>query len=217
MENREHSSTTVTLPRAGLRKRLFARMMAQPSKEDELFGPRRRELVSGLSGDVLEIGPGTGPNLPLYARGVRWTGIEPNPAMHPYLHAEAGRLGLPVDLRLGYAEELPVPSASQDVVVATHVLCSVRDLDATLREVLRVLRSGGRFVFMEHVAGPRGSGLRRVQGFLQPLWSFVADNCHPNRETWVSIEQAGFRDVHIERFSIPIWPMGPQIAGYADK
>jgi SAM-dependent methyltransferase len=218
MKNTQIQSPTHpnSLPRAGLRKRLFARMMASTSG-DEYFAEHRRQLISGLGGDVLEIGPGTGPNLVYYRPGVHWLGIEPNPAMHSYLRAEAERLGLAVDLRLGSAEDLPVPSASQDVVVATHVLCSVGDVAATLSEARRVLRPGGKLIFMEHVAAPRGSGLRRWQSFLQPLWSFVADNCHPDRETWAYIEQAGFQDVQIDHFDIPIWPMGPQIAGVAVK
>lgn len=130
---------------------------------------------------------------------------------------EAGRLGLAVDLRLGTAERLEAEDNSVDAVVSTLVLCTVPDVAATLQEVLRVLKPGGRFLFMEHVAAPRGTRLRRVQQWIRPLWKVIGDGCHPDRETWTIIETAGFDSVKIEHFQAPFPIFGPHIMGEAIK
>jgi SAM-dependent methyltransferase len=205
-------------PKRGLRARLFAKMMAQVDDvHDALIAPYKRRLLADLHGDLLEIGPGAGPNLSYYADDIRWTGVEPNPYMHPYLHATAATQGRIIDLRTGYTEALPVENESMDAVISTLVLCSVHDLDASLAEVQRVLRPGGKFVFIEHVAANKGSGLRRVQNWLQPLWSFTADGCHPNREIGRHLEEAGFAQLEIEHFNVDVPVVKPHIAGYAVK
>ncbi len=104
-----------------------------------------------------------------------------------------------------------------DAVISTHVLCSVHDLDGALEEIRRVLKPGGKFVFLEHVAAPPHTGLRRVQNSVRPLWHLIGDGCYPNRETWRAIESAGFRDVQIEHYRADILVASPHIAGYAIK
>jgi SAM-dependent methyltransferase len=205
-------------PKQGLRAKLFARAMAQSGDiHEELIVPYKRRLLADLRGDVLEVGPGTGPNFAYYAPDVRWVGVEPNPYMVPYLRANADAQRRAIDLRVGYTEALPAEDASMDAVVSTLVLCSVRDLRASLTEIRRVLRPGGRFIFIEHVAAPAGSWLRRWQNWLQPAWSWFADGCHPNREIWRGIESTGFAHVEIEHFSIDVPIARPHIAGYAVK
>jgi ubiquinone/menaquinone biosynthesis C-methylase UbiE len=93
----------------------------------------------------------------------------------------------------------------------------VDDLDRALGETLRVLKPGGRFVFLEHVAAPRGTWLRRLQRLAHPVWRIVADGCHPDRETDAAIVAAGFVAVRLERFSLPMGLVGPHIAGVALK
>ena len=144
-------------------------------------------------------------------------GVEPNPYMVPYLRQSAEQAGLPIEIRNGTAEQLPTADQSIDTVVATLVLCSVRDPEQVLREVLRVLKPGGRFLFIEHVAAPQGTRLRTAQRWLRPLWKRIADGCHPDRETGALIEQAGFAEVRFEKFRLPLGPVGPQIAGCARK
>mgnify|MGYP005839742865 CR=1 FL=1 len=178
---------------------------------------RRQSLLAGLRGHVLEIGPGGGPNLAYFAPTVTWTGVEPNPYMHPYLLRRAAQLGRAVDLRLGVAEELPVDDACQDAVVATLVLCSVQDPQRVLAEVLRVLKPGGNFVFVEHVAAAPDSLLRRVQNAINPLWRRIADGCHANRETWATISAAGFSQVTLEHYNTNLPLVTPHIAGIARK
>lgn len=211
-------------PRRGLMHRLFAWATARSGGEYEAWlAPRKRALFGDLHGTVLEIGPGTGPNLRYYAPDVRWLGVEPNPYMHPYLTQSIRQLARPAgifqidpgDLR---GVRLPAADGSMDAVVSTLVLCSVPHPDQTLPEILRVLKPGGRFVFVEHVAAARGTSLRTFQNVIQPLWTLIGDGCHPNRETWQTISQAGFSRVELEHFRYPgAGPVGPQIAGYAVK
>lgn len=205
--------------RRSLNKRIFAWVM---SRESKFYEPdteaRKRRLLGNLQGTVVEIGPGTGPNLPYYPEGIRWIGIEPNPYMHKYLRQEAERHGLEVDLRTGTAEHIDLPDGSADAVVSTLVLCSVGDQAQALREILRVLKPGGRYVFMEHVAAPRGTMLRRVQRGMRPVMKSLADGCNPDRETWVAIEQAGFSSVEIEHYRLPGSSfVAPHISGIAIK
>ena len=182
---------------------------------DAMVADEKRSLLSPLEGTVLEIGPGGGNNLPFLRPGVRWIGIEPNPFFHERLRARGERIGIAVDVRTGAAEALPAADHSVDAVVASLVLCSVRDPEAALREVRRVLRPGGRFAFIEHVAAPHGTALRGVQRALRPLWGALADGCHPDRDTGHLIEAAGFADVDLRRFKLPIPIVGPHIVGVA--
>ena len=103
-------------------------------------------------------------------------------------------------------------------MVGTLVLCSVPRPQESLREILRVLKPGGKFVFIEHVAAPHGTTLRAFQNFIQPLWTLVGEGCRPNRETWETISQAGFAKVEIEHYCYPTGgPVAPLIAGTAVK
>jgi ubiquinone/menaquinone biosynthesis C-methylase UbiE len=204
--------------RVGLGSRIHAWVLAHLGKRYErMVVERKRALFAGIGGNVLEIGPGTGPNLVYYPSGIHWLGVEPNPYMYPYLRAAAERAGLQVDLRTGTAERLPADDNSMDAVVSTLVLCSVRDPEGVLQEVRRVLKPIGRFLFLEHVAAPPGTRLRKVQTFIHPLWKIIGDGCHPDRETGPAIEHAGFAQVHYENFRLPLGPVATQIAGFAVK
>jgi|DewCreStandDraft_5_1066085.scaffolds.fasta_scaffold00973_21 ubiquinone/menaquinone biosynthesis C-methylase UbiE len=206
--------------RHGLVQRLFAWMLARSEGvTNRLLETRKRALFSGLRGTVVELGPGTGANLPYLPREVRWIGVEPNPYMHRYLREKAARLGREISLLCGMAEQLPLAGESADAVITTLVLCSVDNVPQVLGEVRRVLRPGGRFIFIEHVAAPRGTLLRRIQEAVRPVWTVVADGCHPDRETWAALEAAGFSDLRYERFELPV-PLkiiAPCIAGSAVK
>jgi ubiquinone/menaquinone biosynthesis C-methylase UbiE len=200
-------------------KRIFAWVMSRESKAYEPeTEERKRRLLGNLQGIVVEIGPGTGPNLPYYPEGIRWIGIEPNPYMHKYLRQEAERRGLEVDLRAGTAEHIDLPESSADAVVSTLVLCSVGDQARALQEIVRVLKPGGRFVFIEHVAAPQGTMMRRVQRGMRPVMKSLADGCNPDRETWAAIEQASFSSAEIEHYSLGGFSfVAPHISGVAIK
>jgi ubiquinone/menaquinone biosynthesis C-methylase UbiE len=203
---------------SGWRARVFAFLLVRVNaKYERLMAGRKRTLLVDLRGTVLEIGPGAGVNLKHYDTGVQWIGIEPNPYMRAYLEKEAERCGLQVDLRAGNAEQLDVDDQSMDAVVCTLVLCSVRDVRRVLKEIHRVLKPGAHFVFIEHVAAPRGTWLRRLQDWFRPLLVHFAVGCHPNRETWAIIEGAGFSKMALHHFRAPtLLPiLAPHIAGVA--
>jgi ubiquinone/menaquinone biosynthesis C-methylase UbiE len=137
--------------------------------------------------------------------------------MNGFLEKEARRLGLDIELHGGTVEALPFADESVDHVVSTLVFCSVDDQARALREVWRVLKPGGRFVFIEHVAAAEGTTLLRLQSVMAPAWRLVADGCRPDRRTWEAISSAGFGAVEIERFHVSAGPFGPHIAGFAVK
>ena len=173
---------------------------------------RKRELVGGLRGHVLEIGVGRGANFGLLHPEVRWTGLEPHRAARARLHRDAvGRTVLPAP-----AEAIPLEDGSVDAVLATVVLCSVRSPERAVAEVCRVLRPGGRFVFFEHVAAARGSWRRARQQLVAPVSRLVDRGCDPGRETWRALEAAPFRALRVEWFELAPRPVvtGPYIAGY---
>lgn len=179
---------------------------------------QKQRLFSNLAGTVVEIGPGTGANLRFLTPGkLSWTGVDPNPFMEDYLRKEATRLGIPIEFRLGTAEHLPFADASVDVVISTLVLCSTADQEQALKEILRVLKPAGRLIFIEHVAAPRGTRLRTLQNLITPFWKQLGDGCHPNRETWVQLERAGFAKLSYERMNIPALLVTPHIVGEASK
>ena len=208
--------------RRGLRARLFAWSLAHAAEAQEaLYAERKRALFAELAGlatpprTVVEIGAGAGPNARHLAPGTRWVVVEPNVWFHPHLRRAAERYGLALDLRAGTAEALPVATGGADAVVSTLVLCSVGDVGRSLAEVRRVLRPGGRFVFVEHVAAPPGSGLRLAQRLLRRPWGWTADGCRPDRETDRRIREAGFADVRMEAFAAPLGLAAPHVAGVA--
>lgn len=165
--------------------RIFAVGYEHWTRASERAGLRdhRKRMLAGLYGDVVEIGPGPGLNFPYYPDAVRsLTLAEPEDAMADRLEdrfAETGRAGSVVRAP---AEDLPVDDSSADFVVATFVLCTVDDPQQALREVARVLKPGGRFVFMEHVRS-RDDGLAAWQDRIQPLWLRFAYGCRCNRPT----------------------------------
>jgi ubiquinone/menaquinone biosynthesis C-methylase UbiE len=170
---------------AALYDRTFASM------EEAGLRDWRRDLLAGLSGDVLEIGAGTGLNLDHYPETVeRLVLVEPDRFMRAKLEEKLDR-GRAEVVDAG-AHPLPFEDASFDAVVSTLVLCSVPDPEAALAEVHRVLRPGGRFVYLEHVAAVEQPKRLKWQRRLEPLWKRLAGNCHLTRTTDQAIPAAGF-------------------------
>ena len=187
----------------------------------------RAELLSDIAGDVLEIGAGTGASLRHYTSGVtRLVLTEPDPHMRTKLEArlraDGDHRGVRVErveLSHATASALPFADASFDVVVSMLVLCSVKDVEVTLREVARVLRPAGRFVFLEHIAAHDGTPRLAWQRRIEPFWKHLAGNCHLTRHTDASINAAGFtleRDTRESmRKAMPF--LRPTIRGVARK
>jgi ubiquinone/menaquinone biosynthesis C-methylase UbiE len=153
----------------------------------------RAELLAGLAGEVVEIGAGTGANLAHYPRTVdRLVLTEPDRHMLARLEQRVRREGRAAEVRQVESGTLPFPDASFDAVVSTLVLCSVADVDATLREVQRVLRPAGKLVFLEHVAAEDRPSRLVWQRRVEPVWKRIAGNCHLTRRTGEAIRAAGF-------------------------
>ncbi len=156
---------------------------------------RARERVAGrASGDVLEIGIGTGLNLAAYPMDASLDAIDPSQAALDFAALRADRLGRPVILTAGDAAELPFPDRSFDVVVGTFVLCSVGDVALTLNECRRVLRPGGRLRFLEHGRSGRRA-IAGVQTRLAPAWARAAGGCRLDLDVRSAVEAAGLRIV----------------------
>jgi ubiquinone/menaquinone biosynthesis C-methylase UbiE len=171
------------------------------ASEEACLAAWRSDLLGGLSGDVLEIGAGTGANTAHYPASVkRLVLTEPDPGMFTKLERRAR--GIAAVLRQAPSDELPFDDASFDAVVCTLVLCSVPDPAGSLREIRRVLRPGGRLVFLEHVAAddPRRLAWQRR---IEPLWKRVMGNCHLTRRTEQAILDAGFALERVDRASVP--------------
>lgn len=179
------------------------------------MGERRARLLSGAQGVVLEIGGGTGANLPHYRSVERVTVSEPDPFMREKLRPKLARARVPVELSEAGAEALPFEDDSFDTVVSTLVLCTVPDPDRALAEIRRVLRPGGQLLFIEHVRG-EGS-VARWQDRIGPLWSFLLAGCHPNRDTVSSMRESGFEVEVLESFypPVPLCSLTPHVQGAA--
>jgi ubiquinone/menaquinone biosynthesis C-methylase UbiE len=180
----------------------------------------RRALLAHARGEVLEIGAGTGLNLALYPRtGVeRIVVSEPDRHMARRLRGRVGGAPAPVEIVGAGGEDLPFGDASFDTVVATLLLCSVADPAIVLAEVARVLRPGGRFLFLEHVRA-HDAGLARWQDRLTPLWKVVAGNCHPNRSTLATLRASPLVVIDVTEGRIPKAApiVRPRIAGMAER
>ena len=183
--------------------------------EGRLQGYRER-TAGRATGDVLEIGGGTGANLPYYPAGARLTVVEPNPHMVRRLERRAARSGRQVTVLPDAGERLPFRDGSFDSVVTTLVLCMVRDLDQVVSEARRVLRPGGVFYFYEHVVADRG-WRRSLQNGLNPAWRFLTTGCNLNRDIAAAIGDGGFRHLEIEPFELAFGgPLSlPNIVGSA--
>jgi SAM-dependent methyltransferase len=206
--------------RSGLRQRVFAALYRRaegPIWMDEL-ARRKRSLFSPLTGTVVEFGPGSGANFDLLTpEAVYWIGLEPNTFMHDALLERAQERGVRGELRAASAESSGLADASADAVISSHVMCSVTDPRRAAAEALRLLKPGGIFAFVEHVAAPAGSGQRRLQRLIRPLWSAVADGCQPDRDIESALRAAGFSSVEVESFRIRAPIVSPHIAGIARK
>jgi ubiquinone/menaquinone biosynthesis C-methylase UbiE len=166
---------------------------------------------------VLDVGAGTGANLPYFRRADRVIATEPDRRMRHQLAARIPAAPCPVELLDAPAESLPHADCSLDAVVFTCVLCSVSDLDRALAEARRVLKPGGTLAALEHV---RGTGdLARWQDRITPLWARLIAGCHPNRDTESAIQNAGFTIHEAELFDpFPRWvPARPMLQAAATK
>ena len=183
----------------------FSALYDRCFKASEEAGLRdmRRDLLAGARGRVLELGAGTGLNLDLYPASVTdLTMTEPDPHMVKQLRKRAAESSRGVEVIEAPAERLPFDDDSFDTVALTLVLCTVPDPAAALREIKRVLRPDGRFLFLEHVRSPDPS-LAKWQDRFEKPWRFLGDGCHCNRDTVSAIGASGFELGEVERPEFP--------------
>jgi len=201
-------------------KRIFAAFLSQfPEDYNKISHSIKTELFKNLKNclpdreklNILEIGGGSGANFEYYPDQCSVEVVEPNPHFAPYF--ESNRLKFSnlhiKPLKQGYCEDLRsagFEDDSVDAVVLTLVLCSVEDPQKCLQEIVRVLKPGGKFFYLEHIAAENGSPLHMLQKFfmLGGFWSFLFDGCHTDRETQKHILEAPFSEVDQKKIDLPL-------------
>jgi ubiquinone/menaquinone biosynthesis C-methylase UbiE len=199
--------------------RAFAALYDRSLRATEEAGLRRMrgELLAGAGGRTVELGAGTGVNLDLYPDAVGdLTLVEPDPHMARRLRAKLAESESTATVVEALAERLPFEDAGFDTAVATLVLCTAPDPAAALAEAARVLKPGGRLLFIEHVRSGE-PGLARWQDRLEKPWRFLGDGCHCNRDTVATIAASRFEVREIQRDRLPKAPpiVTPLVRGSA--
>jgi ubiquinone/menaquinone biosynthesis C-methylase UbiE len=167
---------------------------------------QREKVVPFARGRVLEVGLGSGLNLPYYdAEEVSkvW-GLDPSSEMLGMAETRAASVKFDVEFICSAGEELPLESNSVDTVLVTYTLCTIFDIGRALEQMARVLKPGGELIFCEHGVAP-DPGVRRVQNFINPLWKVVGGGCHLNRNIPELVERGGFKLNEMTKDYIPGW------------
>jgi ubiquinone/menaquinone biosynthesis C-methylase UbiE len=207
----------------GLNERFFAWYYPKVVGRAEAAGQAetRRELLSEARGRTLEIGAGSGFNLPHYTEAVTELVVsEPSPHMQQHLRQRLASDPPPVgswEIVEASAESLPFDDASFDTVTGGFIMCSIPDPEGALAEIARVLKPGGRYIFLEHVHAGDGTMLGRFQDLIEIPHRYIAAGCHPNRRTWELIEDSPLEVERMERGEQPKAPpsVKPTILGSA--
>jgi SAM-dependent methyltransferase len=176
------------------------------------IGKQRAKIVPSASGLVLELGFGSGHNLPHYDRAkvTRLYALEPSPGMLVRARRIAAASDLPVEILPETAETLSLGPASVDTVVVTYSLCTIPDPAAALEAARRALKPGGRLLFCEHGRAPDAK-VQRTQARIEPIWKRIAGGCHLTRDIPALVKGAGFR---IDQLETMYLPSTPQWAGF---
>jgi ubiquinone/menaquinone biosynthesis C-methylase UbiE len=184
--------------------RVFAWGYDRFQRRSEEMGMRRQRavLLAHARGRCLEVGAGTGLNLRGWPEVDELVLSEPDPHMAAQLRRKLASVGRSAEVVEAPAERLPFPDASFDTVALTYVLCTVPDPADALREIARVLKPGGRLLFIEHVRAI-DPGLARWQDRLHGAWYLFANGCHCNRDTLAEIESSPLEVERCERGEVP--------------
>ena len=176
------------------------------------FAKQREKVTPFASGVVLELGFGSGLNLPYYdpAKVSRLYALEPSEGMLAIARRRAAGSAFPIDILAETAEALSLPDASVDTVLVTYSLCTIPDPASALEAVRRVLRPGGRLLFCEHGRAP-DPAVARTQSRLDPIWKHIAGGCHLSRDIPGLVRDAGF---HVAELKTMYLPGAPRWAGF---
>lgn len=196
----------------GLYERVVLPRMIELACGTGPIGKQREKIVPLAEGRVLEVGMGSGLNLPYYDpdRVERVWGLEPSEGMRRRAQPSLRRAAVDVEWLSLPGEEIPLEDASADTVLLTFTLCTIPDFRAALAQMHRVLKPGGRLLFCEHGVAPDES-VRRWQARINPLWRKLAGGCNLNRPIPAYLEQAGFA---IQELQSMYLPSTPRIAGF---
>jgi SAM-dependent methyltransferase len=187
----------------GLYRRFVLPRVIDLAMRDRRAMDRRSGLIPKATGSVLEVGIGSGLNLPYYTPAVtRLQGVDPSPELLAMARSKIAHVPFPVELECQSAERLQVDTGSVDTVVTTWTLCSIPDPLEALREMKRVLRAGGRLLFVEHGQSP-DPGVRAWQRRLNPLWRRIAGGCHLDRKVDDLIRSAGLSIDYMKAAYLP--------------
>ena len=188
--------------------------------ETASLGAWRKDLFKNITGDVLEIGAGTGVNLHYYSDVVtRLTLTEPDQQMRRKLENKLADMPFKHEIIAATAEALPFPDQSFDAVVSTLVLCSVVNQEKSLRELHRVLKPAGKLALIEHVVDPQRQNIYKWQKRIEPFWKRCAGNCHLTRDSLLSLQMQGFDCTGVKQdiMSGAVFFVSPAIHGIAEK
>lgn len=203
-----------------LRSRFEAKLLdAGAADVHAAYGGHKTAVIGSMTGTVVELGPGTGPNMRYYAPGVRVIAIEPNPHMHDRLREQADQHGVDLEIRSLRGEAVDVDDAEADGVVGTLLLCGVEDPTRVVAEAHRLLKPGGVYFFTEHVRSPDGSRTHRIQKVLKRPHQWMFNGCRIDQPTADILRAGPFDNVEIDevdRGRAGIW-VRHQIVGTATK
>ena len=176
----------------GLYKSRILPRILDLAMRNEALDPYRHKIIGSARGLVLEVGVGSGMNLPLYGRAVESVyGLDPTPELLDLARQRAREAAVPIFLVRASAEEIPFATSVFDTAIMTWTLCSIPKPTIALAEIRRVLKSDGQLVFVEHGLSPQ-IGVARWQHRLTPCWSWISGGCHLDRKTDDLLRRAGF-------------------------
>ncbi len=167
---------------------------------------QRAKVVPLAEGNVVEIGIGSGLNLPFYTSGKvkKVWGLDPSSRMWAMVDGKAGSVGFDLEFIEASASDIPLDPQIADTVLVTYTLCTIPEITHALAEMSRVLKPGGRLIFCEHGAAP-DDNVRRWQDRINPVWRKIGGGCNLNRPIPELLEQAGFTISNLETMYIPGW------------
>lgn len=174
----------------------------------------RENVVTKSSGQVLEIGFGSGLNLPYYTNISKLYALDPSQELYNLAQERIKRVSFQIEYLQASAESIPLPDNALDSVVSTWSLCSIPHPETALKEVLRVLKPDGKFSFIEHGKSPK-SFIYKMQNFLTPVSKQFAGGCHMNRDIEKLVLDSGFKMQKIEKFEQKSKPLGFMYKGIA--